>query len=283
MSAANDCGCNCENPTVTLVPGSPGDPGAAGLDARTVTTNAFVVPNQGAFAILQVDDSSWAAPEMVIFVGGDTATAGYFEVQNIGVGTITAEYMEIEQNTHQTDVIPAGALVVPAGPPFLPSGLPAIIVDTGPGTPSNDIAAGVGIQTLAFFISATAIADGDLITNYVPGYKFKLVKFDARAAAPITTGAKASTLNLEIGTTDVTGGVISLSGTYIQGAAQAGTAITAANTGTAASSFSIEASATTAFMEGAFWLLVSIQNMDTADAFATDSDKINDLIGAVTP
>lgn len=41
------------------------------------------------------------------------------------------------------------------------------------------------------------------------------------------------------------------------------------STGSATEKLSIEAASVTAFVEGAFWLIVSIQNMDTADAIAS--------------
>lgn len=41
------------------------------------------------------------------------------------------------------------------------------------------------------------------------------------------------------------------------------------STGSATEKLSIEAASVTAFAEGAFWLIVSIQNMDTADAIAS--------------
>ncbi len=138
------------------------------------------------------------------------------------------------------------------------------------------------MSTILRLFNATSIANGDLLTDYVPGYRFKILKFDARCATPVTTNAKASNLNLEIDSTNVTGGVIALSGTYAQGAAQAGTAVTANSIGTSSQALSIEAAATTAFVEGAFWLIISIQNMDTADALASLSTHVNDLITSLT-
>lgn len=141
--------------------------------------------------------------------------------------------------------------------------------DNSGGTASTTIAAGVGISTLVFYVEAASLANGDVMTEYVPGYAFKILAFDARCAKVVSTGAKAATLNLEIETTNVTGGAIALAGTYAIGAVQAGTAVTAANTGTAAQKLSIEAASVTAFVEGAFWLIVSIQNMDTVNAIAS--------------
>lgn len=126
--------------------------------------------------------------------------------------------------------------------------------------------AGAGVQILAFYMNLAEItANGDLLTNFVPGYAFKLESFDWRQMKPVTTGAKAASLNLEIGTTDVTGGVIALTSAACtpQGVAVAGSAITAANVGTATDSFSIEASGVTAFAEGSGWALVKIRNLET--------------------
>jgi hypothetical protein len=48
-----------------------------------------------------------------------------------------------------------------------------------------------------------------------------------------------------------------------------GSAITAANTGAAAATISLEAASTTAFAEGQVMVVLWIQNMDTADALAS--------------
>jgi len=151
------------------------------------------------------------------------------------------------------------------------------ITDNTGGAIGRTAAAGVGIQTLAFFMNLADIANGDLLTNYVPGYRFKILKADFRVLKPVTTGAKLATLNLEIGTTNLTGGAIALTSANCTpaGVAVAGTAITADNVGTATDSFSVEASSVTTFVEGNGWLLVSIQNMDDADAFASVIDAEN--------
>jgi hypothetical protein len=147
------------------------------------------------------------------------------------------------------------------------------LADNTTGTAGSTLAAGVGRYVLPFFINLADIASGDLLTNYLIGHRFKLLSFDFRVSKPATTGAKAATLNLEIGSpgTDVTGGVIALTSANCtpQGVAVAGTAITAANVGLATDVMSIEASAVTAFIEGNGWMLIGIQNMDVADAVAS--------------
>lgn len=283
MSAPNSCCQPCcpeteyvQVPGLEGDPGTDGEPGTDGVNAFTVTTANFQVPAISANVSVAVASSAWATVGQNVFVQG----AGYFSVASKANSLeMTLTYLDYSGNTNSGNIINSGATISPAGtqPDF--SAITAF-TDNSTGTPSNTIAAGVGVTTLAFFMDAASIADGDLLTNYVPGYRFKILKFDARCAVPVSTGAKASTLNLEIGTTNVTGGVISLAGTYAQGAAQAGTAITADNVGANTDSFSIEASSTTTFVEGAFWLIISIQNMDTADAFASLADHVNDVLSA---
>lgn len=147
----------------------------------------------------------------------------------------------------------------------------AEFTDNSGGTAGTTLAAGVGVSHLVFYINLATLTDADQLTTYVPGYKFKILKVDFRVHIPVTTAAKASTINLEIGTTNLTGGAVALTSANCtpRGAAVAGSAVTGNNTGTATDSISIEASSTTTFAEGSGWLIVSIQNMDTADAFAS--------------
>jgi hypothetical protein len=115
---------------------------------------------------------------------------------------------------------------------------------------------------LSIPIKLAKVADGDVLTNYTPGFAGTIKKVAFAVTDPVTTGAKLSTLNLEIGTTNVTGGAVALtssnSGTL--GAVVAGTAVTANNTFTASSTISIEASSTTAFAEGEGVLLITIES-----------------------
>ena len=96
---------------------------------------------------------------------------------------------------------------------------------------------------------------------------------------PVTTAAKLSTLNMEIGTTNTTGGAIALTSANCTpaGVLVAGTAITAANTGSSSDTISIEAASTTTFIEGDGYMLIKLQNMDTTDALASIADKWNEL------
>jgi hypothetical protein len=256
--------------------GTDGTDGTDGINAYTVTTANFQVPIVGANVSTAVASSAWMVVGQNVFVLG----AGYFSViSKANSLQATLQYLDYAGNTNAGNVITSGAAVSPAGtqPDF--SAITSL-TDNSTGTPSNTIAIGTAIHTLSFWMSAPAIANGDLLTNYVPGYRFKILKFDARCATPVTTGAKAADLNLEIQTTNLTGGVIGLTGTYAQGAAQAGSTITANNVGSATDSFSIEAANTTTFIEGSFWLIIQIMNLDLADAISSLSAKTNSILAA---
>lgn len=93
----------------------------------------------------------------------------------------------------------------------------------------------------------------DVLTEMVPGFAGTIKKAYFVVTTPVTTAAKAVTLNLEVNTTNVTGGVISLTSANCAtlGAVVSGTAITAGNTFTATDKISAEAASVTAFVEGA--------------------------------
>lgn len=150
------------------------------------------------------------------------------------------------------------------------------VVDSGTGSNLSTIAAGVGVQQIAFDVNLAAgppagTSAGDMVTSFVPGYKFKLIALDFVTSIAGVGSSATQTYNLEIGTTDVTLGtcVVTEASTSAVGELTAGAAITGANTGTATDAISIEqADSGTAFTDGAGTFLVTIQNMDVADAFA---------------
>lgn len=147
----------------------------------------------------------------------------------------------------------------------------AAFTDNSTGTASTTIAAGVGIYQFVLPINLASVANGDVLTNVVFGHAFKVLKETFAVTVPVTTGSKLATLNSEIGTTNVTGSAIALTSDNCTpiGALVAGGAITAANTGTATDTFSVEAASVTAFAEGAGVYIAEIQNLDTTNAFAS--------------
>ena len=173
------------------------------------------------------------------------------------------------------------------GVAFTPSAVAITeLTDSTTGTASATLAATVGIQTVAIPIQLAAMttAAADLMTNYTPGYAFELLSLEF-VTTTLGTGASASqVLNLEIGTTNVTGGVLTLllADTDTLGKKTAATAITAANVGTAASTISLEVAASgTVFTAGAGIALLKLRNMDTVNSVASLSAKVNEIITAI--
>lgn len=101
-------------------------------------------------------------------------------------------------------------------------------------------------------VDAADIAAADILTNKpVPPFHGKIGALRAVVTKAITTGAKAATINAEIGTTNLTGGTVALAGAYALGAIQAqGAAPSAGNTFKPGDTWSLEGSAVTPFIEG---------------------------------
>lgn len=102
---------------------------------------------------------------------------------------------------------------------------------------------------------------GDVLTNFRPGIAGTIEYVQFAVTSPVTTAAKAASLNLEIGATNVTGGVVALTSANATplGAVIAGTAITGANTLTKDDAISVEAASVTAFAEGEGVLSIRIR------------------------
>mgnify|MGYP001602698178 CR=1 FL=1 len=115
-------------------------------------------------------------------------------------------------------------------------------------------------SVLSIPITLANVANGDVLTTFTPGFAGRIESIAFAVTTAVTTGAKATTLNLEIGTTNLTGGSLALTSANCTplGAVVAATAVTAANTFTATDTISVEAASTTAFVEGAGVLLVTL-------------------------
>lgn len=124
---------------------------------------------------------------------------------------------------------------------------------------------GVGVSTTYSIWSIpvpamSLLANGDYLTTFTPGFPGKILNVSFAVTTAVTTADKAATLNFEINTTNLTGGVISLTSANCTplGAVVAGTAITANNTFDADDTISVEASSVTAFSEGAGVIYVTL-------------------------
>jgi len=157
------------------------------------------------------------------------------------------------------------------------------ITDNSTGTVSDTVAAGVGISTMHFpFEFVTSTSAIDVVTAFVPGFKFKILDWAWVDGGTDLVGASGSRVaNMEIGAVDV--GTSPSTLTVVQASTAPGrridgTAVAGANTGSASDTFSIEiASGGTTITAGNGSFSVVIQNMDTADAVASISDKWNEI------
>ena len=174
-------------------------------------------------------------------------------------------------------------------PVIRPSGsAQAALTDSTGGTAGTTLAAGVGVVPVT--IPLTSLATGlstsaiDLLTGYVPGFRFKIISL-AFVTTVAGTGTDASQVfNLEIGTTNTTGGVLTLTlaSQAAIGTVTAATAITAANTGSSTDAISLEmAAGGTVFTAGAGYFVLTLQNLDTADAVASGASLLGSIRSAL--
>lgn len=115
-----------------------------------------------------------------------------------------------------------------------------------------------GLESWHFPLSLVLAASGDMWTNTTPGFAGRIVSVEWVQAAPGTGSGADITINMEIGTTNVTGGAVNvtLATATPMGNRIAGSAVTAANYFSATDTISIEATVATAFTAGTGTLVV---------------------------
>jgi len=113
---------------------------------------------------------------------------------------------------------------------------------------------------LQFPITLSALANADIVTAFTPGIAGAIRSIQFLTQVPATTAAKACTLTTKIGSTPLTGGVLSLTTVACNtaGKVAAATAVTADNTFSGSDTLTITGSATTAFIEGSGVLLITV-------------------------
>lgn len=160
----------------------------------------------------------------------------------------------------------------------------AELQDYSDGEPGSLIKAGVGVFTIPIFINLAEItANGDVATSYIPGFNGQIVSLAFIVNKAVTTGSKRADFNIEINQTNVTGGVVQVTSAAAtpKGVVIAGSAIFANNFFTDTDAISIESSSVTAHEEGNGWLMLTVQNTDTADAISSIAAKISELLAAL--
>lgn len=124
-----------------------------------------------------------------------------------------------------------------------------------------DIADSTDIQVFTFYADLASITAADVIRDFFPRVYGTIEYFGFEVDKAVTTASKLATFNLEIGTTDLTGGVIALTSALAtpKGKIIDATAITGANTLVPSSKISLEASAVTAFSEGTGTFIIRVR------------------------
>jgi len=133
-------------------------------------------------------------------------------------------------------------------------------VSSGVGIVAFDAKKSEEITVISIPITLAKLADGDVVTTFAPGFNGRIKALDFVVHDPVTTGAKASTLNAEIGTTNLTGGTVALTSAACTplGKIVAGAAITDKAGFKDTDTISIEAASTTTFAEGDGVLLITL-------------------------
>lgn len=290
-------------------------PGSAGQNSYTRTTAAFALPAVDATVVVSVLSNTWMAIGQAIYIC-DGAAKGTFSVFALPNGSTTSVVLTFLGYTNDsaagTSILP-NAMVVPSGisqnlatPISLLNGGTGVaaaseaalrssifeaafdaltnLTDNTTGAASDTLAAGVGIYTLCFTTPLVNISAAAFI-SVTPGHAFKVLSISASVEVVDSTGAKAATVTPAIAGVSTTGGALALTSANMTpvGGVVAGSAITGANVGTNAEALTLVGSAVTAFVTGTAVISVKIQNMDTANAFASIAAKINALQTGVGP
>lgn len=111
---------------------------------------------------------------------------------------------------------------------------------------------------MAFTVTLSSLANGDVVARFTPGVAGKVRKISAFVKTVVTTAAKAATLTPYIAGTTVTGGALALTSANCatKGAKVDGSAITAANAFTSSQEITVVVSGVTTFVEGEATILL---------------------------
>ncbi len=130
-----DCCSPCPEVPITQIPGPAGEDGengtngTDGINAFTLTTAGFTMPNVEALVTVDVEDSTWMAVGQVIFV----ENAGYFRVDSLPDGTSVSLL-----NLGYTGNV-APATIVATAQAVSPGGLKGVDGTTPPTNTLNDL------------------------------------------------------------------------------------------------------------------------------------------------
>lgn len=208
---------------------------ATGLVYRTIVDGAVALTTAGA---VKPDDDAIAA-----IAGDGCIPVILFDVKFArDSGTVVTATISRARRPHGVD--PTGKVLAKA---------------TGDGTAADALYRPWARMLLWEGLAAT-IADGDLLTDMpCPLIKGRFANLHAVCQKAISTGSKTTSLNLEIGTTDVTGTLVYAS-TKALGVVGS-QALSGTNTFKPGDVFSLEAASTTAFAEGEIAIYADVEEL----------------------
>ena len=270
-----------------LVPSRP--PVTARLGAGTGSSNQLTDDELGK-AVKLVGESRYglctAGDAIEGFINSiKVATLDDYTIGSVAVGnrkTVAADGLEATPGTGTLavgDYVVAGTMV--AKDTALTDAAPQKVTKATI-QPAAAPAAPAAQYTIAIPIALVDVTGaGDVLTDYIPGHAFKLIKASFAVGTPVTTASRLFDLVADIEATEVTGGLVAITSAAATplGAVIAGSAITALNIGTAAEKISLRAESVTAFAEGTGYALLTIENTDTLDALKSANASFGEAQG----
>jgi len=132
-------------------------------------------------------------------------------------------------------------------------------------------------------VAVTAAEGADLITDLPIPFRFRIISLDWVTFIAGVGSSASHVLTVDIGATPVTTLTLTITeaGTDTIGEVIAGVLATAADVGAIGDTISIAVAAGNNFSAGEGVLVLKLQNMDTADAFATLADKVEEMVVAM--
>ena len=229
---------------------------------------------EGVYTVEKTTGATWSVGQ-ALYVDSVTGKATTVSTGNVPAGFAFAAAAEGDTTG---DLLLGGQLALAQAAEV------TALTDSSAGAAADGtLAANAACSIISIPVTLANITDGDLVTTFTPGFAGTILRTQFIVTTAVTTGDKAADLNLEIGTTNVTGGVVALTSATATpvGKTIAGTAVTAGAAFTASDTISVEAANTVAFAEGAGVLLITVAS-DVADDNNKDlATTVNAILAAL--
>ncbi len=157
--------CGCAVVEAVNVPGLKGDPGNDGADgqnAYTITTADFILPAANANVMVSVASSLWMAVGQNLVISDGTNVGNFLIISFPTANSVIVEWLNYPGDSVTTTTILSGATVSPGGQLFTPTNpLPVAQGGTGAATLTGILLGnGVGAVTTLAWATGTFTANG---------------------------------------------------------------------------------------------------------------------------